>query len=73
MRVDEAKDWDWVKILGCQNMILATNQGCEGKIISFGVIFGHFGALMGASEVKDVQHCLPWCVRDWMEHHIGPG
>ena len=40
MRVDEAKDGVWVKILGSQNMILATNSGDKKNDNDFGVLVG---------------------------------
>ena len=55
-------------------MILTTFKGAYylvRKCVYFGGVSGHFGALMGARGVTDVQCGLPECGGDWMKRHIG--
>ena len=49
MRLGEAKDWIWVRILGRCNMSLMTFKAATGNA-SFWGVFGPFEAQMGALE-----------------------
>ena len=62
------------KISGTRQVaILTTSQRCLGKCTYLGVVFGYFGALMGASGVAYVWRGFPECGGDGMEWPFGSG
>ena len=54
-------------------MILILFLEVRRKLVYFLGSFGHFGALMRASGVPNVQLSIPGCRRDWIMQEIGSG